>query len=79
MMRLKSLTSLTFFTLTGNNSKARTIGGWSPGLRTLVGSRVLPCGCMTGVYETWSNEQIAIIDAHGDTCTIATHETDRIL
>ena len=78
-MRLKSLTSLTFFTLSGDHLKARTIGGWSPGLRTLVGSRVLPCGCMAGVYETWSNEQVVIVDAHGKTCTDASHETNGIL
>ena len=78
-MRLKSLTSLTFVTADGAPVKARTIGGWSPGVRTLVGSRVLPCGCMAGVYETWSNRQVVIIDAHGETCTDATHETNGIL
>jgi hypothetical protein len=78
-MRFKSFTSLTFFTLFGDNSKARTIGGWSPGVRTLVGSRVLPCGCLTGVYETWSNQQVTIIDTRGRACAIATHETNGIL
>jgi hypothetical protein len=78
-MRFKSLTSFTFFTFSGDYSKARTIGGWSPGVRTLVGSRVLPCGCLTGVYETWSNDQVTIIDAHGQACTIAMHETNGIL
>ena len=78
-MRFKSFASLTFFTLSGDNSKARTIAGWSPGVRALLGSRVLPCGCLTGIYETWANRQVTIIDARGDACTIARHETNGIL
>ena len=78
-MRLRSLASLPFFTLNRDNSKARTIAGWSPGVRTLVGSRVLPCGCLAGVYETWSNQQVTIVDAHGQVCTLPAHETNQIL
>ena len=78
-MRLKSLTSFTFVTGGGGPVKARTIAGWSPGVRALVGSRVLPCGCLAGIYETWSNSQVVIVDAHGKTCTDATHETNGIL
>ena len=79
MMGLKSLTSLTFFTRAGDHAKARTIGGWSPGLRTLVGSQVLPCGCLAGVYETWSNQQVTIVDSHCQACTLSAHETNHIL
>jgi hypothetical protein len=78
-MRFRSLAFLGFSRFSRDNSKAPTIGGWSPGLRTLLGTRMLGCGCLAGVYETWSNEQVTIIDTRGRTCPIATHETNGIL
>ena len=41
-----------------------------------VGSRGLPCGCLVGVYETYTNETVAIIDAKGSACTEQTHRVD---
>jgi hypothetical protein len=41
-------------------------------LRGLAG-RVLPCGCLVGVYETYSGGVVATIDARGPACTEANH------
>ena len=38
-----------------------------------LSSRVLPCGCLTGVYETYANEIVGIIDARGASCADAAH------
>ena len=45
-----------------------TIAGWSPGVRALVTGQPLPCGCLVGVYHTWSENVVALIDAVGDHC-----------
>ena len=45
-----------------------TIAGWSPGVRALATSQPLPCGCLVGVYHTWSENVVALIDAVGDHC-----------
>jgi len=36
-------------------------------LRVLTSSQ-LPCGCLTGVYELYSGEVIAIVDAPDSAC-----------
>jgi hypothetical protein len=41
-------------------------------LRGLAG-RVLPCGCLVGVYETYSGGVIATIDARGLACNQPGH------
>ena len=71
-------TSLTFLT-SAHAAKARTIAGWTPGIRTLIYSRVLPCGCVAGVYETWSKTLLTIIDAHGPKCAMSDHELNAIV
>jgi hypothetical protein len=72
-----SFTFLTSFTFTGN--RARTIFGWTPGLRALVGNRVLPCGCSVGRYETLASELVDILDAHGERCVAPAHALHAIL
>lgn len=71
-------TFLTFLT-TSRDSRARTILGWTPGLRSLVGGRVLPCGCLTGIYNTWGGDVVAIIDAKGESCWYEQHGEHSIL
>jgi hypothetical protein len=39
-------------------------------------SRALACGCLVGVYETYANETIGIIDATGPGCADGTHRLD---
>ncbi len=41
-------------------------------LRGLSG-RVLPCGCLVGVYETYDAEVVATIDARGRDCGVSAH------
>jgi len=41
-------------------------------LRGLAG-RVLPCGCLVGVYETYSGGVVATIDACGPSCSQPNH------
>jgi hypothetical protein len=41
-------------------------------LRGVTG-RVLACGCLVGVYETYGGEIVATIDARGSFCTQAGH------
>ncbi len=44
-------------------------------LRGLAG-RVLPCGCLVGVYETYSGLVVATIDARGSDCSRASHRVN---
>jgi hypothetical protein len=41
-------------------------------LRGLSG-RVLACGCLVGVYETYDGGVVATIDARGKTCEMPEH------
>lgn len=61
-------------------TRVRTIGGWTPGVRALVGSHVLHCGCLAGVYQTYSGEIARIVDVASDDCRVghaANHVLDR--
>lgn len=53
--------------------------GWTPFLRCTLRSRLLPCGCVVGVYETRSGEVIEIVDARGADCPYSTHDIDVVL
>ena len=37
-------------------------------MRALATGQPLPCGCLVGVYHTWSEDVVALIDAVGDHC-----------
>jgi hypothetical protein len=39
-----------------------------------LSSRVLPCGCLTGLYETYDSEIIGILDARGPACSDSSHQ-----
>jgi hypothetical protein len=74
-----SFRPLTFWAFSDRAAKAPTIAGWTPGVRTLVEGRVLPCGCLTGTYETWTGGLVTIIDARGDRCPNRAHATNVIV
>ena len=57
---------------------AWTIFGWTPGLRQLVVGRVLACGCVVGLYETWDRRLAEIVDSTVDPCE-AGHDVNQIL
>lgn len=42
-------------------------------IRRGLSSRVLPCGCLVGVYETYEGEIVAILDARGPSCAETDH------
>jgi hypothetical protein len=44
-----------------------------------LSSKILPCGCLTGVYETYNGEVVGILDAKSSTCTVAAHQTGKQL
>lgn len=69
---------LTLLTLGQRSRRARTIWGWTPGLRRLVSTQCLTCGCSAGVYETWSSEIVAILDVRADCCQDG-HATNSVL
>jgi hypothetical protein len=38
-----------------------------------LGSHLLPCGCLAGIYETYAGSTVAIVDGRGEFCTLAKH------
>jgi hypothetical protein len=44
-----------------------------------LSSRVLPCGCLTGLYETYDSEIVGILDARGSLCANTTHQPGQTL
>ena len=41
-----------------------------------LSSRALPCGCLAGIYETYSSQTVAIIDATGTDCGDRAHRVN---
>ena len=39
-----------------------------------LSSRLLLCGCLAGVYETYDNEVVGILDARGAACADPAHQ-----
>ena len=50
-------------------------------MRILKGlsSRLLPCGCVAGVYETYEGEIVTIIDAPGPSCADTAHAEGNVI
>lgn len=40
-------------------------------------SRLLQCGCVAGIYETYDGEIITLLDERHETCRDATHENGK--
>ena len=38
-------------------------------------SRLLPCGCIAGVYETYDGKVVTLLDDREGTCTNVGHES----
>jgi hypothetical protein len=71
------LTFLTFFTF--RRDRARSVFGWTPGLQSILRGRILPCGCLTGVYDTCARELAEIVDTRHPACSNPDHEPDTVL
>jgi hypothetical protein len=41
-----------------------------------IGSRLLPCGCSVGLYETYGGRSVALVDNHHPLCPDATHQVN---
>jgi hypothetical protein len=37
-------------------------------------SRVLPCGCVAGIYETYDGDVVTLLDERESTCQTDTHD-----
>jgi hypothetical protein len=72
-------TLLTFRSSPRPDAAAPTILGWTPGLRALLEGRVLPCGCLVGLYLTWRGDAVTIVDAHAPRCPHTQHRDDAII
>lgn len=57
---------------------APTFFGWTPGLRHLVSGRLLACGCLVGLYETWDRSFVEIVDSIVEPCGVG-HDVNHIL
>ena len=44
-----------------------------------LSSRLLLCGCLAGVYETYDNEVVGILDARGSSCADPAHQPGHAL
>jgi hypothetical protein len=44
-----------------------------------VGSRLLPCGCLAGIYETYADTTVTIIDARGEHCDHREHTVGGVM
>ena len=59
--------------------KARTLFGWTPGLRRLICGQWIECGCLTGIYETTQTRLATIIDHAAATCTVPGHGVNVVI
>jgi hypothetical protein len=44
-----------------------------------LGSRLLPCGCLAGIYETYADTTVTIIDARGEHCDHTEHTVGGVM
>jgi hypothetical protein len=54
----------------------RTQPAWTPTWTRIlrgVGSGLLPCGCLVGLYETYRGQTVAIVDAREENCANEAH------
>ncbi len=48
-------------------------------IRRGLSSRLLPCGCLAGIYETYRDEIVAIVDARHSGCADPSHNTGNVI
>lgn len=44
-----------------------------------LSSRVLPCGCVAGIYETYDAQTVAILDVPAASCGERSHRRGNVL
>jgi hypothetical protein len=58
---------------------SKEVEGHSMRILRGISSKLLPCGCLTGVYETYDAEVVSILDAKGNDCVNSTHRDGKII
>jgi len=48
-------------------------------LLQILRSRLLDCGCLVGVYETYAGQTVEIVDFHAHDCIEPTHKPGVVL
>ena len=48
-------------------------------IRRGLSSRHLPCGCVAGIYETYRDEVVTIIDVRGERCAESGHSDGHVV
>ena len=48
-------------------------------IRRGLSSRVLPCGCLAGIYETYRDEIVVIVDAKNTDCPDPAHDDGNVI
>lgn len=64
--------------MAAGKQRVLTVGSWSPGLRSLIGSTTAPCGCVIGVYQTWRGTPLRVVDLCHPRCALG-HATSDVL
>jgi hypothetical protein len=44
-----------------------------------LSSRLLPCGCLLGIYETYEGQVVGLVDAKATRCAISAHDDGKVL
>lgn len=44
-----------------------------------LSSRLLPCGCLLGIYETYEGTVIGLVDARAAECGLTAHDGGNVL
>jgi hypothetical protein len=44
-----------------------------------LSSKLMPCGCLLGVYETYEGSIVGLIDAKAAQCTTVNHDGGNVL
>jgi hypothetical protein len=61
------------------NLLGETVSELDMRLRRGVAGRVLACGCLVGIYETYEGSVVATIDAKGPACPQAAHVLHQVV
>ena len=48
-------------------------------IRRGLSSRLLPCGCLAGIYETYRDEIVTIVDARSASCADPSHSDGNVI
>ena len=48
-------------------------------IRRGLSSRLLPCGCLAGIYETYRDEIVVIVDARSPECADPSHMDGNVI